>query len=249
MPSRKIPSGVWLCLALVVFGGGMVLAFFRAARKATHPDISSVSFGVPSTPLRLMSLNANRDTQLPDSVAERIRKFDPDFLFLQETHGKSLPDLQRQLGGKLVSIAYYPLQNVPLAENDIGSAILSKYPLEEGRPIPNHMNGACGVWASTIVENRRFYVASLRLSGKKQDELTNFAKAWESLGKPPMLAADGHDADSLELAGLLPQPEDRVWLFSADWTGSGAAPSESTHQIEVHGKPFSGSAEGTRSTK
>jgi hypothetical protein len=249
MHSRRIPSGVWLCLALVVFGGGMVLAFFWAARKATHPDVSSVSFGVPSMPLRLVSWNVKREAQLADAVAEQIRRFDPDFLFLQETHGKALPDLQRQLGGKLVSITYYPLQNVPLADNDIGNAILSKYPLEEGRPIPNHMNGACGVWASTIVEKRRFYVACLRLSEKRQEELANFAKAWESLGKPPMVAAVERDADSLEVTGLTWHAEDRIWLFSGDWIGSGATTSANAHRIEVRGKALSGSAQGTRSTK
>jgi hypothetical protein len=249
MHSRKIPSGVWLCLALVVFGGGMVLAFFWAARKATHPVASSASFGVPSTPLRLMSLNVKRESQLAESAADRVRQFDPDVLFLQETHGKALPELQRQLGGKLVSIAYYPLQNVPLADNDIGNAILSKYPLEEGRPIPNHMNGACGVWASTIVENRRFYVACLSLSGKKQEELANFSKAWESLGKPPMLVAVDHDADSLEVTGLIGHPEDPTWLFSVDWIGSGAATSQGAHQIEVRGTTLSGGAESKRSTK
>ena len=45
----------------------------------------------------------------------------------------------------------FPLQDVPDADNEIGIVIFSKHPLADARPIPNHMKGACGVWASTII--------------------------------------------------------------------------------------------------
>ena len=48
----------------------------------------------------------------------------------------------------------------------------------------------CGVWASSLVDGKRFEVACLRLSEMSGAgaEMENFRKAWESSSKPPILA-------------------------------------------------------------
>jgi hypothetical protein len=230
MRSGKVSSGVWLCLLIFIFGGGMTSAFYWAAHRATQPIIAGPDFAIPEKPLRLISLNLKRQG-LSDAMADQIRRIDPDVLFLQETRGTTLPEIQRRLGGSLIASAYFPLQNLPDADSDTGVAILSKCVLGESRPIPNHMSGACGVWASTVIDGRRFYVACLRLSESKDRmaEMTHFVKAWDSLGKPPMLSAveGGNAIDAPEFNGNPP------WLISKVWTMTGAAGSGGVHSVQV----------------
>ena len=234
----KISSGVWLCLALLLFGGAMVAVFYRAARQFTSPSASRNAFQAPTQTLRLITFNVHRELRLPDKTATLIAAGDPDYLFLQEVHGKRLPEIQRQLGGKLSASTYYPLQNLPDADNDLGNAILSKYPLENGRPIPNHMKGACGVWAVSVVDGRRFYVACMRLSGGQGDEraqeMKNFTKAWESQERPPIIAAV--DGDLPDIDELLRLDSQGKWLASNHWSGKKSKTQDEMDQIEVVGK-------------
>ena len=227
----KIYSGVWLCLAVLIFGGGVMFAFYRAAHDLTRPANSFASYGIPAKPLRLVSFNAKRQAHLPDEVIAEILRRDPDYVFLQETRGKMLPDLQHRLGEKYIATAYYPLQNLPDADNDIGIAILSKYPLEDGRPIPNHMNGACGVWASSLIDGKRFEVACLRPSeiGGARSEMENFKKAWESSSKPPILAAVESGGEWHMPAGFLSPDSARIWLFSKEWRATEPATVNGVH--------------------
>jgi hypothetical protein len=235
MRAGKVPSGVWLCLALGLFGGGMVAVFFKAARHFTSPSAASrATFDAPAKALRLSAFNLHRALRLPDDIATVLASDDPDYVFLQEVHGKQLAEIQRELGGKLVVSTYYPLQTLPDADTDLGNAILSKYPLEDGRPVPNHMNGACGVWAVSVVDGRRFYVACLRLSESTEGEkeLGNLMKAWESLGKPPTVAALG-----AAMAGA-PSAMDaeREWWMSEHWKGVGSKVQDDVHRINVMGR-------------
>ena len=228
MRSGKISSGVWLCLALGVFTAAVPLAFYRYARRVTDSAHSAVPFGVPARTLRVVSLNVDRERGISDSQISAIQKGNPDYLFLQEIHGKSLGDLQRRLGGSLTGSAYYPLQNRADAETDVGVAILSKFPLEESRPIPNHMNGACGVWAASAVDGRRFYVACLKLSGAdSKAETGNFVKAWISLDKPPILAAvEGKEG------AAMPLESDSIGFHSPEWAAENAVDRDGTHLVE-----------------
>ena len=228
----KISSGVWLCLALGVFATAVPLAFFRYARRGTDFAQSAVPIGVPARSLRVVSLNVDHERGISEQQISAIRESNPDYLFLQEIHGKSLGDLQRRLGGSLTGSAYYPLQNRPDAETDIGVAILSKFPLEESRPIPNHMKGACGVWAASVVDGRRFYVACLKLSpADSKAELGNFVKAWRSLGKPPILAAvEGKESEST------PLESDAIGLHSPEWAAEDVGNRDGMHTIEYGDK-------------
>ena len=216
----------------------MVAVFYRVARQVTSPSGARASFEVPTQSLRLTTVNVHREQRLPDRTAAHIAAGDPDYVFLHEVHGKQLAQIQRQLGGKLSASTYYPLQNLPDADNDLGNAILSKYPLENSRPIPNHMKGACGVWAVSIVDGRRFYVACLRLSGGQGDEraqeMKNFTKAWESQARPPIIAAV--DGDLPDTDGLLRLNSNGKWLASNHWSGEKSRIQDGIDQIEVVGK-------------
>ena len=232
MRPGKISSGVWLCLALGVFAAAVPLAFYGYARRVTDSAHSAVPIGVPTRSLRVVSLNVDHDRGISDRQISAIREDNPDYLFLQEIHGKSLGDLQRRLGGSLTGSAYYPLQNRPDAETDVGVAILSKFPLEESRPIPNHMNGACGVWAASVVDGRRFYVACLKLSdADSKAELGNFVKAWRSLDKPPILTAvQGKEG------GAMPLESDSIGFHSPEWSAENEVNRDGMHLVEFRAK-------------
>ena len=225
----KISSGVWLCLALGVFAAAVPLAFYAYARSMTHAAHSTAPIGVPARSLRVISINVDRGDGISEKQSSAIRESDPDCLFLQGIHGKSLGDLQRRLGGRLNESAYYPLPHQPGAETDLGVAILSKFPLEEGRPIPNHMNGACGVWAASVVDGRRFYVACLKLSeADANGELQNFVKAWDSLGKPPILAA----VEGKREGAMMLEP-DSIGFHSSEWAVKNAGSRDGMHRVEM----------------
>lgn len=246
MRSGKISSGVWLCLVLGLFALAVPLAFYRYARSLTNLSQSTIPIGVPSRPLNVISLNIRTEAGPTELQISRIRELDPDFVFLIEVHGKSLGNLQRQLGGRLTQSAYYPLQNRQEAETDVGVAILSKYPLREGRPIPNHMNGACGVWAVAEIEGRRFYVACLKISESGQQgtdpkaEMGNFRKAWTSLGKPPILAAvAGNVSNEFSLE------KNAVGFHSPEWLATESDETEGLHVIRFVGRNHSETNETT----
>ena len=186
-PVRRIAPGVWLCVALGVFGAAVLSGFYIAAHHGDNPSPRSAAYGVPIGTIRCLSCNLHEVPPSP-ALAEQIRRLAPDIVFLQEVDGKQLPQLARELGqGAFTADAYYPAQN--LESTTTGNAILSRRPLYESRAIPNHMKGACGVWATTVIDDRKFYVACLRLSDNPETEMANFLKAWQALGSPPIIAA------------------------------------------------------------
>jgi hypothetical protein len=230
----RIASGAWLCLALAVFGGAILVIFFRAAHRATGSSAARDPLGVPSRSLKLAALNLHGESSLPDATARLVRQDDPDFLFLHEVRGKDIRQLQKDLGSAFVAAAYYPLQNLPSAAVEIGDAILAKAPLADARPIPNHMSGAAGVWASATIDGRRFFVASLRLSEHASDELSNFVKAWKSLHEPPIIAAaDSAPSRMPEIHPLTQVAEDPTWLLSNDWRPQGPHRDDPVHRLTV----------------
>src|SRR5258706_330359 len=203
--------------------------------SAKLPEVEDADPPRPLFPERISLL---RELARPDNPPTVIAAGDPDYLFLQEVPGKRLPDIHRQLGGKLSASTYYPLQNLPDADNDLGNAILSKFPLENGRPIPNHMKGACGVWAVSVIDGRRFYVACMRRSGGQSDEraqeMKNLTKAWQSQERPPIIAAV--DGDLPDIDELLRLDSQGKWLASNHWSGKKSKTQDEMDQIEVVGK-------------
>src|SRR4051812_27399840 len=234
MRSAKISTGVWLCFALGVFGGVMVAAFYRTAHDLTRPA-GAAATGVPAQSLKLAVVNVHRRDGLPDATLDLIRAQAPDYVFLHDVRGHDLAEIQKRLGGNLTSQAYYPLQNVADAGTDVGNAILSTRPLEDARPIPNHVNGTSGLWASTLVDGRRFYVACMRLSDDdRKAELMNLTKAWESLGKPPLLAAvEAGELALPQVPGLAPVADDPIWVTSPEWLPQEPKPSTDLHRVAM----------------
>ena len=190
--------------------------------------------GLPQPAMRFASLNMGRREKCTEEQTVLLRQMNPDILFLQEARGRSLPDLKMLIGTHLVATAWFPLQNLPDADNDIGVAILSKFPLADARPIPNHMKGACGVWGICKVEERSFYVACLRPSDSsdRTAELEHFVKAWSSLGRPPIVASiEPLGAD--EIIGLQSQAEDPIWRFAPLWPITSAHVKAGIHFVET----------------
>jgi hypothetical protein len=238
MQSRKISSGVWLCLILFAFSGTVIGAFYIAAHHFTRSQTASGHYGIPSTSIRMVLIDLHGNEAIPGDIAKQIQGIDPGVVFLQQARGKSIPSLQLQLGVKFISTAYYPRQNLPDAQNEVGNIILSKSALEESRPIPNHMEGSCGVWASTVIDGNRFYLACLTLSDSatqadaRSKEIAHFLSAWNSLNRPPIIVAADSKISSED--GSLLSSTDPAWAWSAEWSATAKPVAGELHILELH---------------
>jgi hypothetical protein len=80
---------------------------------------------------------------------------------------------------------YHASENLAGSRATWGNAILSRHRLYEGKAMRNS-GGSFGVWATAVVEGKKFRVASVHLSSKDQ-ERTSLVKAWEDASQPPIV--------------------------------------------------------------
>jgi hypothetical protein len=94
---------------------------------------------------------------------------------------------------------FYPAQNFDGPATSFGNAIYSRFPLFEGRSIPNR-GGSFGVWAVVVIDDLKVMVASMRTTdstsrvlgtqnanGVRDTELAMLVRAHEQLGSPPII--------------------------------------------------------------
>ena len=108
------------------------------------------------------------------------------------------------------------------------------------------MDSACGVWASSEVDGKRFYVACLKISAAGEHgsdakkEIENFQKAWISLGKPPIIAVVAGN-----VTGELSLEKDATGFHSVEWTATETAESDGIHTLYFSGRNQSHADETT----
>jgi endonuclease/exonuclease/phosphatase family metal-dependent hydrolase len=184
---------------LAVFGGAFWAVMRISARGAGSPPPAGAVWGVPERPVRVVSYNILHNERGMGRVIEEIRKLDPDFVLLQEVEREHLSAMTREL--RSLPAVYHRSENLAGGRASWGNAILSRHRLYEGRSIPNPGGGSFGVWATAVIDGRKFRVACVHLSAtykfdlkhfeesavNRYKELTNLVKAWEEAGRPPIV--------------------------------------------------------------
>lgn len=160
-------------------------------------------WGVPDRPLRFVSYNILHNQRGQDAVVAEINRLAPDFVLLQEIESRDVRVMAKALGMEEHHVrgAYHASVNLAGRSASWGNVILSKHPLSEARSIPNPGGGSFGVWAVSVVDGKRFYVACVHLSAtwnanpthiressnNRYKEITNLQRAWRDLGSPPII--------------------------------------------------------------
>jgi endonuclease/exonuclease/phosphatase family metal-dependent hydrolase len=213
-------SGILLCVVIGAIAGAALFLLFHAPRSA-QPVPAQAIIGVPEKPIRIASYNILHNRRGRDAVILQIQSTRPDFVLLQELDADDLREMSKQL--VMPSQFYYPSENLDGEHSSWGNAILSKQPLYDARAIPNPGGGSFGVWAWSVIDNKKFMIGCVHLSAtwnanpkhiaessnNRYKEITNLRRAWEALNKPPIVL--GGDFNQLPLGNNYGE-------MTADWT-------------------------------
>jgi endonuclease/exonuclease/phosphatase family metal-dependent hydrolase len=206
IPTFRIRSwrGVLLVIGLFALGGAVLAGLFMAPRKAISPPAPvDASFGVPGRELRFVSYNVLHNQRGLENIVSEIKALAPDFVLLQEVESRDLIELTRALNMQQHHHPnlYQRSVNLDGPKSTWGNFILSKHPIYDAGSIPNPGGGSFGVWATAVVDGKKFVVANVHLSATwnanpvhiKQSgqnryvELSNLANAWRERGSPPIV--------------------------------------------------------------
>jgi len=198
--------GAVLCIAMFVLGGAVLWGLFLSPRAVSPPPPAGPGgpvWGAPDRPLRVVSFNILHNQRGAAQVEDTIRRLSPDVVFLQEVESRDVVPMAAALGMQqhYHPRAYHASENLAGRRASWGNLILSKHPLYSAGSIPNPGGGSFGVWAVTVIDNRKFLLANVHLSATwkmnpahireqgnhRHKELTNLVTAWRDLGAPPMI--------------------------------------------------------------
>jgi endonuclease/exonuclease/phosphatase family metal-dependent hydrolase len=202
---RNSWRGIVLVLSLFAVGGAMLWGLFAAPRAVSPPAPRDASWGVPERSLRLVSYNILHNQRGIERVAKEVNAFNADFVLLQEVESRDLIELAARLG---MEHHHHPRlyersENLAGRKATWGNFILSKHPLYDATSIPNPNGGSFGVWATAVVDGKKFVIANVHLSAtwnanpihikksgeNRHRELTALARAWRDRGAPPIIIA------------------------------------------------------------
>ncbi|MBC8109314.1 MAG: endonuclease/exonuclease/phosphatase family protein [Anaerolineae bacterium] len=202
LTKKKSLTGPLTIAAIAMFGLSMFVLLKRAP-SSSDPAPTEAKFAVPARALRVFSLNV---TALdPDRAIAAINAAHPDIVMLQGVRTADVERIGRAIGmsraNEKAGDVFYPAQNFQGPETPFGNAIFSRWPLYEGRSIPNR-GGSFGVWAVAMIDGAKIMVASAcatdsssqvlgtqDVQSVRQRELSMLVRAHEELGRPPMLLA------------------------------------------------------------
>jgi endonuclease/exonuclease/phosphatase family metal-dependent hydrolase len=185
------------------------LTLLYANRNVRRPPPPSAVWSPPDHPVKFVSYNILHNRRGIARVIDEIGKLDPDFVLLQEVDRSDVTQMSQALG-RFPAI-YHASENLAGPHASWGNAILSRHPLYDASSIPNPGGGSFGVWATAVVDNKKFLLGNVHLSAtwnanpahlvessnNRWKELTNLVQAWQSAGSPPIVI--GGDFNQLAL--------------------------------------------------
>jgi endonuclease/exonuclease/phosphatase family metal-dependent hydrolase len=200
---------------------GTFLGLLLANRNYHRPPPPSAVWGPPERPMKFVSYNILHNERGMARVIDEIGRLEPDFVLLQEVERNDLSTMSSMLG-KFPAI-YHASENLAGGHASWGNALLSRHPLYDAGSIPNPGGGSFGVWATAVVDGRKFVVANVHLSAtwnanpshliessdNRWKELSNLVKAWQDVGAPPIVV--GGDFNQLAI-------HNNYALMTGHWT-------------------------------
>lgn len=238
-----------LVAGLFALGGLMLWGLFRAPRATSPSAPAAARWGAPAHPIRIASLNVRRLPQEIDHVTDELRKLDPDFVLLQEVDSRDVVALARAFGMQQFHHpnAYERSGNLGGRKATWGNVIFAKHPLYDAGPIPNPGGESFGVWATSIVDGKKFVIANVHLSAtpstprhdekfgdNRSKEIAKLVSAWHARGSPPMIVGGG--PMQITLGGNNSAMTDRfadvlASLRSSDGTFQTSSPDPHTNRV------------------
>lgn len=189
-------------MTLFAIGGVMLWGLFLAPRAVSPPAPREASWGVPRRPLRFVSHNILHNQRGIANVVAQISAIQPDFILLQEIESRDLIELAARLG---MALHHHPRHyerssNLAGRRATWGNFILSKHPLYDAGSIPNPHGGSFGVWATAVVDDRKFLIANVHLSAtlNANHEFNALVKAWRDRGSPPIVIGGDFNGVSID---------------------------------------------------
>ena len=179
MPKRK---SLLFFAFLIVFCGGF-FALLYTNRNYHRPPPARAVWSPPEKAIRVVCCNVRRNQATIDKVFDDIRKLEPDIVLLQEVEKTQLSQMTEAL--QTLPAIYHASENIGGQRASWGNAICSRYPLYEGSSVPKTAGGSFGVWATVVVGNAKFKIASIHLAAGGW-ELSQLAQAWQAAGSPPI---------------------------------------------------------------
>lgn len=195
---------------LVCFCGGF-FALLYANRNYHRPPPTSAIWSPPDKPIRIVSCNVRRNQATIDKVFDDIRKLEPDIVLLQEVEKSQLSQMTDAL--QTLPAIYHASENLGGPRASWGNAILSRHPLYEASTLSQPASGSFGVWATAVVGNAKFKIASIHLDPAAA-EISQLVRAWKEIGSPPMVMGGIFNQPPTGLPWMVSA---RTFLMSSEW--------------------------------
>lgn len=237
MPS---PRALLFFLFLALLGGGFLL-FLNANRNYQRPPPPSAVWSPPDKPIKIVTYNIHHSRGGNPLVPSQLAKLNADFILLQEVDKADLSELSESYSS--VPAIYHASENLGGKSVTWGNAILSRYPLYETGIIPTETGKCFGVWATAVVGDHKFKIASIHLaqSNESHSELAQLLQSWRNAGSPTIIIG-GDFANSdvtssfpwnnpLKLLGKDHVNQREALFISTDWKPLDAGPAQSDRPV------------------
>lgn len=170
----------------------------------------SSSWAAPDRAVRIVEYNVQWNQAGVEKVAATIKQAHPDIVLLSEVPPRDVEAMARQVGLADSGLNVYVTPNNPGDWSLPSTAILSRFPITNARPIPNPGGRDFGVMGEITVDRARFCVAAVHLTAPRKAsfqelsssdkqraiELGALMSEWQSRGNPPLIV--GGDFNQIE---------------------------------------------------
>jgi hypothetical protein len=190
-----------LTIGAIFLFGLIVLTLLLRAPRSSDPAPADAMWGIPTRSLRVISLNLTRLDM--DRALEQINSAHADIVLLQGVRTIDVARIGEAIGmsraNQRSGDVFYPSQNFEGPATSFGNAIYARFPLYEGRSIPNR-GGSFGVWCAAVIDDKKVMLASMRpidatsriigtqdVGDVRERELSMLARAHHELGDPPII--------------------------------------------------------------
>ena len=195
---------------LVCFCGGFFALLYANRNYHRQPPASAI-WSPPEKAIRIVSCNLRPNPSQIDKLFDDIRKLEPDIVLLQGVEKTQLSQMTESL--HTLPAIYHASENLAGQHAGWGNAICSRFPLYEGSSVPHAASGSFGVWATVVVGNAKFKIASIHLADGSE-ELSQLAQAWQQAGAPPIVIGGVFKQSPTSLPWTV---NDKSFLISKEW--------------------------------